>query len=77
VVRGNASAIVALPTAAETVRFAVEDFPAIHMLGAWMQVGTSASTTRKSVDSMRVMIIPATPTGLTPNRHWILAQAID
>jgi hypothetical protein len=39
VVRGNASAIVALPTAAETVRFAVEDFPAIHVLGAWMQVG--------------------------------------
>jgi len=26
-------------TAAEAIRFAVEDFPAIRMLGAWMQVG--------------------------------------
>jgi hypothetical protein len=26
-------------TAAEAIRFAVEDFPAIHTLGAWMQVG--------------------------------------
>jgi len=26
-------------TAAETIRFAVEDFPAIRTLGAWMQVG--------------------------------------
>jgi hypothetical protein len=25
-------------TAAEAIRFAVEDFPAVHMLGAWMQV---------------------------------------
>jgi hypothetical protein len=27
------------PTAAEAIRFAVEDFPAIRTLGAWMQVG--------------------------------------
>jgi hypothetical protein len=27
------------PTAAEAIRFAVEDFPAIRSLGAWMQVG--------------------------------------
>ena len=27
------------PTAAEAIRFAVEDFPAIATLGAWMQVG--------------------------------------
>jgi len=26
-------------TAAEAIRFAVEEFPAIHTLGAWMQVG--------------------------------------
>jgi hypothetical protein len=26
-------------TAAEAIRFAVEDFPAIRSLGAWMQVG--------------------------------------
>lgn len=26
-------------TAAEAIRFAVEDFPAIRTLGAWMQVG--------------------------------------
>ena len=26
-------------TAAEAIRFAIEDFPAIRALGAWMQVG--------------------------------------
>jgi hypothetical protein len=26
-------------TAAQAIRFAVEDFPAVHTLGAWMQVG--------------------------------------
>lgn len=26
-------------TAAEAIRFAVEDFPAVRSLGAWMQVG--------------------------------------
>ncbi len=26
-------------TAADTIRFAIEDFPAIRALGAWMQVG--------------------------------------
>jgi len=26
-------------TAAEAIRFAVEDFPALRTLGAWMQVG--------------------------------------
>jgi hypothetical protein len=26
-------------TAAEAIRFAIEDFPAIRTLGAWMQVG--------------------------------------
>lgn len=28
-------------TAAEAIRFAVEDFPAVRTLGAWMQVGDS------------------------------------
>ena len=28
-----------LSTAAEAIRFAVEDFPAVHTLGAYMQVG--------------------------------------
>ena len=27
------------PTAAEAIRFAVEEFPAVRTLGAWMQVG--------------------------------------
>ena len=27
------------PSAAEAIRFAVEDFPAVRTLGAWMQVG--------------------------------------
>jgi hypothetical protein len=27
------------PTAAEAIRFAIEDFPPIRTLGAWMQVG--------------------------------------
>ena len=26
-------------TAAEAIRFAIEDFPAVRTLGAWMQVG--------------------------------------
>jgi len=31
--------IAAFSTAAVAVRFAIEDFPAVHTLGAWMQVG--------------------------------------
>jgi hypothetical protein len=31
-------------TAAEAIRFAVEDFPAIRALGAWMQVGDERFT---------------------------------
>jgi hypothetical protein len=27
------------PTAAEAIRFAVEEFPSVRTLGAWMQVG--------------------------------------
>ena len=27
------------PTAAEAIRFAIEDFPAVRTLGAWMQIG--------------------------------------
>jgi hypothetical protein len=30
-------------TAAEAIRFAVEDFPAVRTLGAWMQVGDDRS----------------------------------
>ena len=29
------------PTAAEAIRFVVEDFPAMHSFGGWMQVGDS------------------------------------
>jgi hypothetical protein len=36
-------------TTAEAIRFAVEDFPAIRALGAWMQVGTSASMGKTSI----------------------------
>ena len=44
-------------TAAEAIRFAVEDFPAIRTLGAWMQVGDERLD-RKSIASMGLMIIP-------------------
>jgi len=27
------------PSAAEAIRFAVEEFPAVHTLGVWLQVG--------------------------------------
>jgi hypothetical protein len=30
-------------TAAEAIRFAIEDFPAMHTLGAWMQIGEERS----------------------------------
>jgi len=39
VARVGLSLIVRFATAAEAIRFAVEDFPAIRTLGAWMQVG--------------------------------------
>ena len=39
VARVGLSVIVRFATAAEAIRFAVEDFPAIRTLGAWMQVG--------------------------------------
>ena len=36
-------------TAAEAIRFAVEEFPAIRAFGAWMQVGNDASTGKTSI----------------------------
>ena len=38
-------------TAAEAIRFAVEDFPAVRTLGAWMQVGDERSTATPSSGS--------------------------
>ena len=44
-------------TAAEAIRFAVEDFPAIHTLGAWMQVGDERSKAMKSIACTRATTI--------------------
>ena len=44
-------------TAAEAIRFAVEEFPAIRTLGAWMQVGDERSVATRFVGYMRVAII--------------------
>jgi hypothetical protein len=45
-------------TAAEAIRFTVEDFPAIRTLGSRCRSETSTSTAKKSIASMRVMTIP-------------------
>jgi len=34
-------------TATEAIRFAIEEFPAIRTLGAWMRLGTIVSTVTK------------------------------
>jgi hypothetical protein len=34
-------------TAAEAIRFAIEDFPAVRTLGAWMQVGDKRFSERR------------------------------
>ena len=40
-------------TAAEAIRFAVEDFPAIHTLRAWMRVGDGLKTFCRVAPSVR------------------------
>ena len=45
-------------TAAEAVRFAVEDFPSIRTLGAWMQVGDERFDSEEIIASTRAIIIP-------------------
>ena len=39
VLHGDRLVIAAFATEAEAIRFAIEDFPAVHTLRAWMQVG--------------------------------------
>jgi hypothetical protein len=38
-------------TAAEAIRFAVEEFPAIRKLGAWMRVGDDSSIATRLYES--------------------------
>ena len=45
-------------TAAEAIRFAVEDFPAIRTLSARCRSGTSVSTATKSIACTSAMTIP-------------------
>ena len=45
------------PTAAEAIRYAVEDLRTLRILGVWMQVGTNASTVMKSSAYTRPLII--------------------
>jgi hypothetical protein len=45
-------------TAAEAIRFAVEDFPSIRTLGAWMQVGDERFDSEEIIASTRAIIIP-------------------
>ena len=44
-------------TAAEAIRFAVEDFPAMRTLGAWLQSAMSGSIVRISSAFTKEMII--------------------
>ena len=44
-------------TAAEAIRFAVEDFPAIRTLVVWMQVGDERFDSEESTACTRAMII--------------------
>jgi hypothetical protein len=44
-------------TAAEAIRFAVEEMPAVRTLGAWMQLETSALTATRFASCMSVAII--------------------
>ena len=51
-------------TAAEAIRFAVEDFPAIRALGAWLQVGKERFDCARHPSSLREPAFSAA----TPNR---------
>lgn len=53
-VRGGPVGYRRFSTAAEAIRFAVEDFPAIHHFGPWMQIGDkrfSSEEIRRLYDS--------------------------
>ena len=64
-------------TAAEAIRFAVEEFPSVRTLGAWMQVPFGEQTSVRTSGrfckavSQRCNAEP----GCARKRHWILAQA--
>ena len=45
------------PSAAEAIRFAVEEFPAVHTLGVWLQVGDERFTVTIFSVSMRTTSI--------------------
>jgi hypothetical protein len=52
-------------TAAEAIRFAVEDFPAIRVLGAWMQVGDERFNGERHPSSLPEPVFSSTtPNGL-------------
>ena len=71
-------------TAAEAIRFAVEDFPAIRALGAWLQVGNErfnsqdstsatislydAELTKRSADCWRASVRSGAPRAVQP--YW-------
>jgi hypothetical protein len=49
-------------TAAEAIRFAVEDFPAIRTLGAWMRVGDvrfNSDDIQRLYDKQRLSTAPS------------------
>ena len=47
-------------TAAEAIRFAVEDFPAIHTLRAWMRVGDERFNS-EDIQPVRQQRLPTAP----------------
>jgi hypothetical protein len=47
-------------TAAEAIRFAVEEFPAIRKMSAWMHVGDESSIATRFVGYTRAVIIRCT-----------------
>lgn len=57
------------PTAAEAIRFAVEDFTPVGTLNAWMRSETSASTAAASNICMKAAVTLAPPNALKFSHH--------